>query len=96
MGQLDGPRPATRSTRSPDLKERFDGEIVVNGSGQLARTLIEHDLVDELRLMVYPFVLGAGERLFPGTSDRMALRLVDTRTVGTGLALLTYQRVRAA
>jgi dihydrofolate reductase len=78
------------------LKERLDGEIVVNGSGHLARTLIEKDLVDELRLMVYPFVIGAGVRLFPGTSDQMPLRLVDTRTVGTGLALLTYERVRAA
>jgi dihydrofolate reductase len=78
------------------LKERLDGEIVVNGSGHLARTLIEKDLVDELRLMVYPFVIGAGVRLFPGTSDQMPLRLVDTRTVGTGLALLTYQRARAA
>ncbi len=72
------------------LKERLDGEIVVNGSGQLARTLIEHHLVDELRLMVYPFVLGSGERLFPETSDRTAMRLVDTRTVGHSLALVTY------
>ena len=77
------------------LKERLDGEIVVNGSGQLARTLIEHDLVDELRLMVYPFVLGSGERLFPETSDRTAMRLIDTRTVGNGLALVTYDVVRA-
>ena len=78
------------------LKEQLDGEIVVNGSGHLAHTLIENDLVDELRLMVYPFVIGTGMRLFPATSDQMPLRLVDTRTVGTGLALLTYQRVRAA
>ena len=78
------------------LKEQLDGEVVVNGSGHLAHTLIENDLVDELRLMVYPFVIGAGMRLFPRTSDHMPLRLVHTRTVGTGLALLTYQRVRAA
>jgi dihydrofolate reductase len=78
------------------LREQLDGEIVVNGSGHLAHTLIENDLADELRLMVYPFVIGAGMRLFPGTSDQMPLRLVDTRTVGSGLALLTYQRVRAA
>jgi dihydrofolate reductase len=78
------------------LKERLDGEIVVNGSGHLARTLIEKDLVDELRLMVYPFVIGGGVRLFPETSDQMSLRLVDTRAVGNGLALLTYERVRAA
>ena len=77
------------------LKDRLDGEIVVNGSGQLARTLIEHHLVDEVRLMIYPFVLGSGERLFPETSDRSAMRLVDTRTVGHGLALVTYDVVRA-
>ncbi len=77
------------------LKDRLDGEIVVNGSGQLARTLIEHHLVDELRLMVYPFVIGSGERLFPATSDPTAMRLVDTRTVGNGLALVTYDVVRA-
>jgi dihydrofolate reductase len=77
------------------LKERLDGEIVLNGSGHLARTLIEHHLVDEMRLMVYPFVLGSGERLFPGTSDRTVLRLTGTRTVGHGLALVTYDVVRA-
>ena len=76
------------------LKERLEGEIVLNGSGRLARTLIEHDLVDEFRLMVYPFVLGCGERLFPETPDRTALRLTDTRTVGGGLALVTYDVVR--
>ena len=58
------------------------------------RTLIEHDLVDELRLMVFPVVLGAGERLFGETSDKKPMRLVDTRTVGDGLAYLTYARVR--
>jgi dihydrofolate reductase len=77
------------------LKDRLDGEIVVNGSGQLARTLIEHHLVDEVRMMIYPFVLGSGERLFPETSDRSVMRLVDTRTVGRGLALVTYDVVRA-
>ncbi len=76
------------------LKERLDGEIVLNGSGRLARTLIEHDLVDELRLMVYPYVLGSGERLFPETADRTALRLTDARTVGGSLALITYHVVR--
>ena len=59
-------------------------------------TLIEHDLVDELRLMIFPVVLGAGERLFGETSDKKPMRLVDTRTVGNGLALLTYRPVRAA
>ncbi len=77
------------------LKERLDGEIVLNGSGQLARTLIEHDLVDELRLMVYPFLLGSGDRLFPETAERAALQLKDTRTVGRHLALVTYDVLRA-
>ncbi|MEN3284039.1 MAG: hypothetical protein V7607_5179, partial [Solirubrobacteraceae bacterium] len=65
-------------------------------SGQLVRTLMEHDLVDELRLMVYPVVLGAGERLFGETSDKTSMRLLDTRTVGDGLAFLTYERLRDA
>jgi dihydrofolate reductase len=59
-------------------------------------TLIEHDLVDELRLMIYPVVLGAGERLFGAPGDTKPMRLVDTRTVGDSLALLTYQPVRDA
>ena len=78
------------------LKERLNGEIVVPASLQLVRTLIEKDLVDELRLMVYPFVLGAGERLFGGTSDKVPLRLVANRTVGDSLPYVTYQVVRAA
>ena len=78
------------------LKQEQDGEIVVYASGQLARTLIEHDLVDELRLMVYPVVLGAGERLFGETSDKKSMRLVDTRTVEGDVVFLTYQRVRDA
>ncbi len=57
-------------------------------------TLIEHDLVDQLRLMVYPVVLGAGERLFGETSDKKLIRLVDTRTVGDGLVFITYDVVR--
>jgi dihydrofolate reductase len=76
------------------LRQELDGEIVVLGSPTLARTLIEHDLVDELRLMVYPVVLGAGERLFGETSDKKPVRLVDSRTVGDGIAILTYERVR--
>jgi dihydrofolate reductase len=78
------------------LKEQLNGEIVVVGSRQLVRTLIENDLVDEVRLMVYPFVLGAGERLFGQTSDTMPLRLVTNRTVGDTLAYLTYEVVRDA
>jgi dihydrofolate reductase len=78
------------------LKQALDGEIVVLGSSQLARTLIERDLVDELRLMIYPVVLGAGARLFGNTSDKKPLRLVDTQTVGDGIAVLTYERIRDA
>jgi dihydrofolate reductase len=78
------------------LKQELDGDIVVHGSIRLARTLIEHDLVDELRLMVYPVVLGAGERLFGETSDKKPLRLVDTKTVDDGVAMLTYEPVRDA
>jgi dihydrofolate reductase len=78
------------------LKQRLNGEIVVPASRQLVHTLIEHDLVDELRLMLYPFVLGAGERLFSETSDKLPLRLVDARTVGDGLAYVTYEVIRAA
>ena len=77
------------------LKQKLDGEIVVYASRQLVHTLIEHDLVDELRLMIHPFVLGAGERLIGETSDKVPLRLVASRTVGNGLAYLTYQVVRA-
>ena len=78
------------------LKQELDGEIVVPASFQLVRTLIEHDLVDELRLMIYPVVLGAGERLFGETSDKKPMRLVDTQTVGDGVAFLTYEPVRDA
>jgi dihydrofolate reductase len=78
------------------LKLVLDGDIVIYASYQLGRTLIEHDLVDELRLFVYPVVLGAGERLFGETSDKKPLRLVDTKTVGDGLVFLTYEFVRDA
>jgi dihydrofolate reductase len=78
------------------LKQELDGEIVVAASSRLVRTLIEHDLVDELRLVVFPVVLGAGERLFGETSDKKPMRLVDTRTIGDSLAFLTYEFVREA
>jgi dihydrofolate reductase len=78
------------------LKQELNGDIVVYASYQLGRTLIEHDLVDELRLVVYPVVLGAGERLFGETSDRKPMRLVQTNTIGDGLASLTYKFVRDA
>jgi dihydrofolate reductase len=77
------------------LKEELDGEIVVAGSIQLVRTLMEHDLVDELRLMIYPVVLGAGERLFGEISDKKPMRLVGTRA-GDGVASLTYQPAQDA
>jgi dihydrofolate reductase len=76
------------------LRQELGGEIVVNASRQLVRMLMEQDLVDELRLMVYPFVLGAGERLFGETSDKKSIRLLNTRTIGDGLAFVTYEVVR--
>jgi dihydrofolate reductase len=78
------------------LKQELAGDIVVAGSIQLAHTLIEHNLADELRLMIFPVVLGAGERLFAETKDRKPLRLVRAQTVGHNLALLTYEVVRDA
>jgi dihydrofolate reductase len=83
-------------TEVSKLKQELDGEIVVPASYQLGRTLIEHDLVDELRLVVFPVVLGAGARLFGQTSDKKPMRLLDTRTIGDGLSYLTYERVREA
>ena len=76
------------------LKQEVDGELIVAGSFQLLRTLLEHDLVDELRLKVFPVVLGAGERLFGETSDKKPLRLIDTQTLDDGVAVLTYEAVR--
>src|ERR1700724_4489908 len=83
-------------TEVSKLKQQLDGEIVVPASYQLGRTLIEHDLVDELRLVVFPVVLGAGERLFGETSDQKPMRLVGSKTIGDGLASLTYEMVREA
>jgi dihydrofolate reductase len=73
------------------LRQDHDGDIVVHGSAQLAQTLLDHDLVDELRLMVFPVVLGSGKRLFGETSAKKPMRLANSSTVGEGVAILTYQ-----
>jgi dihydrofolate reductase len=73
------------------LRNRSSGDIVVHGSARLVQTLIEHDLVDELRLMVFPVVLGTGKRLFGETTDKKKLRLVDSKTVGDGVVILIFQ-----
>jgi dihydrofolate reductase len=74
------------------LKGEVDGDIVVHGSVQLVQSLIERGLVDELRLMVFPVVLGSGKRLFGETSDKRSLKLADSKTVGDGVSILVYQR----
>jgi dihydrofolate reductase len=73
------------------LKQRYARDIVVHGSPQLAQALLEHDLVDELRLLVYPVVVGAGKRLFGDTTQKKNLGLVETRTFGDGVHLLVYR-----
>jgi dihydrofolate reductase len=73
------------------LSREHDGDVVVHGSAQLVQALVERDLVDELRLMVFPVVLGSGKRLFGEASDKKPLRLVDSKTVGDGVAILIYQ-----
>ena len=78
------------------LKQKLGGEIVVPASYQLGRTLIAHDLVDELRVVVFPVVLGDGERLFGEATGKKPMRLVDATTIGEGLVLLTYEFVREA
>jgi len=78
------------------LKQKVHGEILVYASYLLGRLLIEHDLVDEFRLVVFPVVLGAGDRLFGATTDQKPLRLVSATTIGDGLAFLTYRPVRDA
>jgi dihydrofolate reductase len=73
------------------LRQGRHGDIVVHGSAQLVQTLLEHGLVDELRLMVFPVVLGSGKRLFGETSDKKRLRLADSKAVGDGVAILVYE-----
>lgn len=79
-----------------DLREQLDGNIVVHGSAQLVRFLLEHDLVDELRLMVFPVVLGRGKSLFGETTDKKTLQLVDSKTVGDGVSIQIYRSPEAA
>jgi dihydrofolate reductase len=74
------------------LRKEQDGDIVVHGSAQLVQALIENDLVDELRLMVFPFVLGTGKRLFGETADKKRLRLSSSQVVGDGVAVQVYAR----
>jgi len=74
------------------LKREQDGDIVVHGSAQLVQSLIENDLVDELRLMVFPVVLGTGKRLFGQTTDKKRLRLSSSTVVGDGVAIQVYTR----
>ena len=74
------------------LKQELDGDIVVHGSARLVQDLLDNDLVDELRLMVFPVVLGSGKRLFGETSDKKPLRLVDSKVVGDGVVILVYRR----
>jgi dihydrofolate reductase len=78
-------------TAAKELKNSMDGDIVVYASLPLAHTLIEHDLVDEVRLMIYPTALGGGDRLFGETTSAKPMHLVDARTVGDSLAFLTYR-----
>jgi dihydrofolate reductase len=74
------------------LRQRLDGDIVVHGSAHLVQRLIECDLVDELRLMIFPVVLGSGKRLFGDTTDKKRRRLADSKTVGDGITILIFQR----
>src|SRR3954466_10297943 len=78
-----------------ELKQDLDGDIVVPASFQLVRTLMEHGLADELRLMIHPVALGAGKRLFDEAIAKQTMRLVEARSVGDGLAFLVYEFVRA-
>jgi dihydrofolate reductase len=78
------------------LKREVDGVILVAGSAQLVQGLLENDLIDELRLMVFPVALGSGKRLFGETAGKKPLKLTDSKTVGAGIAVLTYEPGRAA
>jgi dihydrofolate reductase len=75
-----------------NLKKEQDGDVIVHGSAQLVQSLIEHDLVDELRLMVFPVVLGTGKRLFGETTDKKRLKLSSSTVVGDGVTIQVYTR----
>jgi dihydrofolate reductase len=77
-------------TEVSNLKQELDGDIIVYASCELGHTLIEHDLVDEVRLFVFPVALGAGARLFGETTDEKRFHLIDTRTIGAGITYLAY------
>ena len=74
------------------LKEQYERDILIAGSARLVQSLIEQDLVDELRLMVFPILLGTGKRLFGDTSDVKRLQLAETKPLGDGVTILTYRR----
>jgi dihydrofolate reductase len=76
----------------PKIRDEVDGELVVHGSAQLVQGLVENDLVDELRLMVFPVVLGTGKRLWGETTDKKQFKLADSKSVGEGIAILTFRR----
>jgi dihydrofolate reductase len=84
---VDGDLPEVVS----DVKQRHDRDVIVHGSCQLVQELIERDLVDELRLMMFPVVLGTGKRLFGDTTDMKRLNLVESKAVGDGVAILVYR-----
>jgi dihydrofolate reductase len=80
------------SAEVEQVKQRHERDVVVHGSAQLVHWLLEHDLVDELRLMVFPVVLGTGKRVFGETSDKKRLRLAESKVVGDGVTILRYER----
>jgi dihydrofolate reductase len=77
------------------LRQEVDGDIVVHGSAQLVQALVDQGLVDELRLMVFPVILGGGKRLFGESEDKKGLRLSDSKTVGDGVSILIYEPAAA-
>jgi dihydrofolate reductase len=77
------------------LRQQVDGDVIVHGSAQLVQALLDNGLVDELRLMVFPVVLGAGKRLFGETGEKMPLKLTDSKAVGDGVTIQIYEAVAA-